>query len=540
MYSRHYDLLTVILCLLVLVTISSCATPISPTGGQPDRSGPKLAGTYPVTGTTNFNAREVRFEFEDWVDRASFQRAFSIEPGLDIDFDIRWRRKTAIIRLNSPLPDSTTIIFSLDNNLRDTRSNRITKPIRVAVSTGDKIDQGSVSFKVIPAYPLMNKTEPVILLYREPIDLTQPALYSSAADTSGVIRFNYLAEGDYRAILVHDINRNRTWDSEREFAQTMVTETFSTALIDTSEYIPFYYAKRDTTSPAAQTIGLLSSNRLRIQFSKPIPYQPSNYVILADSLGNRIRTNHLYNDMRDQSVGFFQTQTALNASISYTIINSNLSDANGNSLRIRNDQFEGSSEADTTRLRFIAPFNGEGLAGRDSLFIRYSTLINDSSVLDSLKIFVNREDARDDFEVNQTVNKLVLSPKNRWNPSNTYQIRTWDPSVGLYKDVRIQVTDDSENGDLRVVISDSIRTASRYQLYLYQPNGSIYRQVSFADSVSVMAIRPGSYHLLIFEDQNETGEINYGTVQPFSAPGYMYSDPRFPIRARMSSELILD
>lgn len=525
---------------IVLILISSCATPIAPSGGQPDRSGPKLIGTIPASGTTQFNSDEIRFQFEDWVDRSSFQRAFSIEPGLNIDYDIKWRRKTAVIKLKSTLPDSTTIIFSLDNNLRDTRSNRITQPIRVAVSTGNVIDQASVSFKVIPAFPLINKTEPVILLYRDPFNISEPALYVSSADTSGVIRFNYLAEGEYKAILVHDINRNRLWDRDREFAQPMATQTITTSAIDTSAFIPFYYAKRDTTRPFVQTIGQFSSRRLRIQFSKPIPFNPNNHFVLEDSLGNSIRVNHLYSDTRDQSVSFFQTVEALSETNIYLMTSANLRDSNGNTLRIRDTMFEGSSDTDTTQVRFIAPFGGDGLSGQDSLYLRYSTVLNDSVVMDSLKIYSNREDARNNFNITSELNRLIVSPKNRWNPSNTYQIRAWDPSTALYKDVRVQLVDNTEAGELSIKVSDSLSIGQRLQLILFQSNGAIYRQTAFTDSVTIGSIRPGAYHLLIHNSESDGRQLPYGSVDPFDAPGFIYSDPRFPIRARMSSELILD
>jgi hypothetical protein len=528
------------LLMLVSLIVSSCATPIAPTGGEPDRSGPKLLSTSPVTGTVNFSGNEVRFNFEDWVDRASFQRALSIEPGLNLDYDIKWRRKTAIIRLNNPLPDSTTVIFSLDKELRDTRSNRISEPIKIALSTGNVIDQESVVFRVISAYPSANKTEPVVLLYRDPFDINEPAFYSSSADTSGVIRFSYLAEGEYRAILVHDINRNRTWDREREFAQPMHTEYFKTTEIDTSDFIPFYYAKRDTTRPFTQNVGLFSENRLRIQFSKPIPYQPDNVLTLSDSLDQQIQAYHMYNDSREQSVAFFQTETPLTDAIFYLISGGDVQDANGNQLRFGETRFEGSSEPDTTILRYIAPFGGEALSGRDSLYIRYSTQINNPTILDSLKIFVNREDARNDFTIEVNKNRLIVSPNLRWNSANAYQIRTWDPSLAAFKDVRIQTVDDQESGDLTVVMADSLNIGKDIQMTLFLSSGAVYRQEIFKDSLSLMGLRPGTYHLLLHESNSQTNLIDYGSVDPFSPPGFIYADPRFPIRARMSSELILD
>lgn len=523
-----------------LLVLASCATPIAPTGGELDRSGPKLISTFPESGTIRFSGNEIRFNFEDWVDRASFQRALSIEPGLDVDYDIKWRRKSAIIQLNSPLPDSTTVIFTLDKELRDTRSNRISEPIQIALSTGDEIDKGSISFRIIPAYPSINKTEPIVLLYRDPFDIGQPAFYASSADTSGVIRFNYLADGDYRALLVHDINRNRTWDRDREFAQPMKVEQFNISDVDTSEHIPFYYAKRDTTRPFIQNLGLFSETRIRLQFSKAVPYQINNELSLTDSSGTSTKAYHLYNDPKEQSIAYFELENSIEEGKFYQVNESNLFDTSGNPLKVGGIWFEGSSDPDTTLLRYIAPFGSNALIATDSLFIRYSTMVDDPSVRDSLKIYVNREEALESFNISLEQNRIIVSPKGSWNSSNAYQIRTWDPSTATYKDVRLQVSDDTETGDLSVSISDSLQVQNNITLILFQPSGAIYRQIVFKDSVQLENLRPGSYHLLLFEQDSENSQINYGSVFPFRIPGFIYADPRFPIRSRMSSELILD
>jgi hypothetical protein len=532
--------LKIIVGLTTILYFVSCATPIAPSGGEPDRTGPKLVSTSPESGTIRFNGNEIHFNFEDWVDRASFQRALSIEPGLDVDYDIKWKRKTAIIRLNKFLPDSTTIIFTLDKELRDIRSNRISKPIQIALTTGDEIDQRSVSFRIIPAFPNVSKTEPVVFLYREPFDLTEPAFYSSSPDTSGIIRFNYLADGDYRAILVHDVNRNRIWDRDREFAQPMSLEKFTISEIDTSEHIPFYYAKRDTTRPYIQNIGLFSQSRLRLQFSKAIPYLTDNEIIIMDSLGTNISAYHLYNDPRELTVAYFQIQGRIEESKFYQIDGSGLTDSNGNELRNRATWFEGSSDADTTFQRYIAPFGSDGLIGKDTLYLRYSTQLQESSISDSLKVYVNREEARGSFNVYQEKNRLHLVPKDSWNSSNSYQIRAWDPSSVLFKDVRLQVATETDTGDLSVSISDSLLIQKNLTLTLYQTSGSLYRQVQFKDSVSLRNLRAGTYHLLLFEGVSDESIIDFGEIDPFTPPAYLYADPRFPVRSRMSSELKLD
>ena len=62
--------------LLVVTLFFSCATPIAPTGGPADKTGPKIEETSPETGTVNFEGRKISFEFSEFVNRSSFEKEF--------------------------------------------------------------------------------------------------------------------------------------------------------------------------------------------------------------------------------------------------------------------------------------------------------------------------------------------------------------------------------------------------------------------------------------------------------------------------------
>lgn len=90
-------LLLAFIGLLILIAIGSCATPMGPTGGVPDRTGPKVLSTEPMQGATNFAGRRVEFTFDKYIDRNSFRRNVTIEPDLGITYTVDFRRRTAIV-----------------------------------------------------------------------------------------------------------------------------------------------------------------------------------------------------------------------------------------------------------------------------------------------------------------------------------------------------------------------------------------------------------------------------------------------------------
>ena len=525
---------------ILMILLSSCATPVAPTGGELDRSGPILVSTNPINATTNFSENEIRFTFDDYVDRNSFRNAFNIEPDVDIDYDIKWRRKTAIIKFNESLPDSTTLIFSIGNELRDTRSNRLNTPIKLAISTGSVIDSQKITFRILPLQPGIQVTEPRIFLYREPVDLNLPAFYTGGADTSGFVRFNYLSDGEYRAILVHDINRNRIWDQEREFAQPFAMESFNINENDTNDVQLFHYAKRDTVSPTIQGIGLLDESRLRIRFSKAIKYDPLNTleIITSDSLS--FSAIHLYNDPRDEYVAYFHSLNPMNDATTYQLVSSNTTDNLNNRLRINTHLFEGSSVSDTTTFRYIGAINTADLLRNDTLSIRYNKIINDPVIIDSLKIYVNRSDAKGQFNISLSNNILQIHPINGWNQADAYEIKTWDPSIAAFKDLRPTAINDLDLGELQIQLSDSTLTDLPMRVRLYNRRNQLVIDHSFQNEILLKEIPNGSYHLNIFYDPDLSGLWEFGEVEPFVRPEFIYIDKNFPIRSRMTSELKLD
>lgn len=523
---------------LVLTFLSSCATPVAPTGGELDKSGPEIISTYPVNGTTDFSGNEVQFTFDDYVNRNSFRNALTIEPGINLDYDIRWRRKTATLRFMESLPDSTTIIFTISSELRDMRNNRLAVPITLGLSTGPEIDKGEVNIQVVGLYPAPNLNEVSVFLYRLPFDLSNPADYLGVPDTSGRINFRYLGEGTYSGLLVHDINRNRIWESNREFAQPLPVEMFELKAQETLDLGKIYYAKSDTTRPELQGVGLLSNNRLRLRFSRPIRYSPNQRIqIIRTQDGRRIQANYLYNDDSNESVSFFQSAEALEGEFNYRIDLGLLADNNGNLIQSSSIEFDGSDERDTTLVRFIGNISDVGLRPYDPILLMYSSVITDQTIMDSLKIYVNRSLTETAVNIQVENNLLKLVPQNRWIESNDYDIRAWNPAIARHVTVQPRIIREADLGELEVTIADSTLIDLPMRLILYNERNQQIHNIPFSSEIKIDGIRNGTYRLVVFHDISNNGTWDYGNVIPYRQPVLIYVDRRLPIRSRMTSNV---
>ena len=194
---------------------ASCATPMAPSGGPQDRSGPVVVSTVPRDGSIGFNDREIRVRFNEYVDIVSFRNAIRFEPDLNIDYRIRWSGKTARIRLESPLPPNTTMVLVLSPEVKDARGNAMGNPVRVAFSNGDRIDRGGIRVRLLNPETGRRTDQIDVFLYPGEVDFSKPATYTSQTDTGGYASFRYLPPDTYTMVAVQDRNRNRTWDRAR-------------------------------------------------------------------------------------------------------------------------------------------------------------------------------------------------------------------------------------------------------------------------------------------------------------------------------------
>src|SRR5690606_5491550 len=146
-----------------------------------------------------------------------------------------------------------------------------------------------------------------------------------------------------------------------------------------------------------------------------------NYFVIRSEDGPDINAIHLYNDQQENTASYFQIDEPLIESSSYQIVSGNLTDNAENMIRITDLLFDGTVQSDTTSLRYIGAINTADLVSTDTLKIRYSKIIDTSILQDSIKIYVNRNDAKSQFEINVLNNLLLINPVDGWSQSDTYE-----------------------------------------------------------------------------------------------------------------------
>ncbi|MCH8496710.1 MAG: hypothetical protein LAT57_13915, partial [Balneolales bacterium] len=440
--------------------------------------------------------------------------------------------------LLEPLPENTTVIFQLSTDLRDTRNNPLGSPISLAVSTGSVIDKGEISLKVRPLRPGISTENVSVLLYRDSLSLSDPARYVGFPDTSGTVNFRYLSAGTYSAIVLEDINRNRKWDPQREYAQPYNVADFTLTDDEPLDLGTIWYARRDTLAARLEAVGQLSSQRLRLRFSRDIVYAPQITInIINDSTDSVSEAALLYTEKNDSNIAFFHIDEPMEDESTYRIDLNGLTDMNGNLVRTLSSSFEGSSESDTTFVRFKRHHTEQGIRTDEPIILVYNGVLDGTGIADSLQIYKNRSIDRSTVDVSTWYNLLQIQPITRWSESDSYEIKTWNPETQRMVDITTRFIGETDLGDLSITIADSSKIGSLMVLELFDNQRKKVRSLNFTNEITVQNIVAGNYHLVVFEDVNEDGNWFSGSISPFRSPAAVFVNPRLPVRSRMTSEL---
>ncbi len=524
-----------------------CATPTQPSGGPADRTPPEVVETDPPSGTTMFDGDRITFQFSKYVDRDSFREAFQMEPDVNIEYDISFRRRSVRVTFEDPLPDTTTIIFTLGTDLSDTRNNRINSPYQLAISTGPDIDEGKITARVRDAGTGEGKRGERVVLYRYPVDLETGADYVAQADSAGVVSFNYLREGKYKAFWLDDRNRNRRWDRDREDAQPFRTDTIGLGRADELDIGTVFVTREDTIPPRLQGVGMLSEVRLRLRFSEEVMIEDDALLEITDTGGQFITDAiPLYVDEQDQGIILAQSPEPLPDGVSYKLQMQGITDLAGNTAESDVEEFPGSDEADTTFARYIGNDTRHGITPDEPLVFRYARLLDDSpDVLDSLIVVESQTTHSPWPHAEIRDNLLFVYPDGEWSSSESYEIRVWDEADMSRRTIQPQIHYEDDMGGMNVIIEEDEngeieKDTLTYRVRIIDERGHVVRDEEMTGEREFEKLPPGNYVVKVFEIRDDSRNWDPGRVDPFRKPALYFIQEDVPVERGLTGQVYVE
>ena len=211
---------------LLLVLTISCANRGTPSGGEEDILPPEIIRSEPENFTTNFNGKEIRIYFNEYIKIKDLQKQLIISPPMDPEPDVTpmsAASKYIKIVINDTLEANTTYAFNFGQSIVDNNEDNPYPYYRYVFSTGDYIDSLSVKGAVFDAEKRQPDTFISVMLYEMDSTYTDSIIYkekpkyvTNTLDSLTTFSIDNIKEGKYLLVALKDENRNFKYEPKSD------------------------------------------------------------------------------------------------------------------------------------------------------------------------------------------------------------------------------------------------------------------------------------------------------------------------------------
>ncbi|KAA1246265.1 Ig-like domain-containing protein [Aquimarina sp. RZ0] len=222
MYKRSYTLLLTALLFLLII---SCAKKGTITGGEKDEIPPKFIKALPPNFSTNFNRKEIRIYFDEYIKLEDPQKQIIISPPMDPKPSITpsgGASKYIKVEFLDTLLENTTYSINFGESVVDNNEGNATPFFKYVFSTGANLDSLTIRGTVKDA--LEKKPDPFITValyeineeYSDSLVFEEvPRYITSTLDSVG-FNLDNLKEGKYKLIALKDAAANYTYQPKQD------------------------------------------------------------------------------------------------------------------------------------------------------------------------------------------------------------------------------------------------------------------------------------------------------------------------------------
>jgi hypothetical protein len=225
-------------CLVSFLLFVRCANPVSPDGGPKDIRPPKVVSTYPDNKTVDFDKKEIRITFDEFIQLKDPASQVTISPPPRKMPDFKVRGKTLVVDLADTLLPGKTYSINFGESILDITEGNILKNYRFIFSTGSWIDSLRVKGKVIDAFDDTPQKDILVMLYVKsdtavPVDslpLHAKPAYLGKTDEEGFFDLENIQAGPLLLFALKDVNGNYYFDAPNEkiaFLDSLINGFFS-------------------------------------------------------------------------------------------------------------------------------------------------------------------------------------------------------------------------------------------------------------------------------------------------------------------------
>lgn len=212
---QRFNYFQFLLLIFIALFLVRCASIQAPNGGPQDITPPKILKMTPENFTLNFSAKEIRIDFNEYIQLKELSKQLVISPLIPKQPDIKIKGKSLIILFKDTLEKNTTYTFNFGNAIADNNEGNSITDFRYVFATGDKLDSMYIKGRVINASSLQPEKNVSLLLYTSNTDslpLKEMPQYVGRTNEQGGFEINNLRSRFYKIIALKDANTNYLYD----------------------------------------------------------------------------------------------------------------------------------------------------------------------------------------------------------------------------------------------------------------------------------------------------------------------------------------
>ena len=201
---------------IIALTILCCANRGTPTGGEIDEIAPSIIKSTPENYTLNFNSKEIRVYFDEYIKFKNLQKYLIISPPIDPAPEITplgTASKYLEIKFQDSLQVNSTYVFNFGESIVDNNADNVFSNYKYVLSTGKYIDSLKINGSLKDALERTTSEEINVMLYE--IDSTtsdsiiyksKPKYITKLVDSTGLFSLENLKKGEYLLIALKEEN----------------------------------------------------------------------------------------------------------------------------------------------------------------------------------------------------------------------------------------------------------------------------------------------------------------------------------------------
>lgn len=536
-----------VVVLLSLIFISGCALQLPPDGGDVDLVPPEILSTFPESGSVNFKKNYFEIEFSEYVDKRSFREALFISPTIDGEMIIDWSGKNVEVSFPKGFQQNTTYTITIGTDVVDLNNkNRMANAFNLSFSTGDKIDDKIISGKVYDKQ--VDGT--MIFAFKYKLDTTNYLLkkadYISQCGKEGQYSIRGLPEGHFRIFAVKDQFRDLIFQAEQDLIGIPFQDVILAENDSSFSGLNFYLTQIDTVAPRLLEARMLDEKHILTKYSEDLNLKSLNVESfrIVDTLEQTVSKIRYFFNPLNKSNELVLIPEDFSPPLSELLLEVNeLQDNGKNVRRIEKVGFIHTEKKDTNAIKIS---NVEPSDFKIDFLNPWMKIYLDDAFqkekIDSALNFLDALDNKISFTIDYINDAAIqILPNQKLKPDSKYQLKinmNYLPDAsGNLSDTVIVLNFNTRSEFEYSGISGKVISDKRNLILVLELNTDAEKKQKLTlnekKSFEFDRILPGKYKLWAFEDLNNNGEYDFGSLSPFGFAEKFYFYPEvIEVKAR--------